>query len=55
MNRRFLNSLSLALDHFNAEVNNDFRFQPFAVERKLKMTALVQKSGERGPFHTFPV
>ena len=33
----------MALDNFNAEVIHGFRFQPLAVEKKLKMTALVQK------------
>ena len=52
---RFLNLPSSVLYNPNNEVNCDFIFQPLTVERKLKMTAPVQNSGERGPFHKFLV
>ena len=38
-----------------SEVGNGFRFYPLAVEKKLKMTAPVWKSGGRGLFRKFPV
>ena len=47
---------SLVIDIMNTEVNNNFRFHPITVvERKLNMTSMVKKSGERGPFHNSPV
>ena len=52
---KFLKLLSLGLDNENGKVNNYFRFHPYTEERNQKRTALVQKSGERGPSHKLPV
>jgi len=45
----------LVLHNLNTEVNNNFSIQPFTVERKLKNTAPVQNSGEKGLFQKLRV
>ena len=43
------------LHNLNSEVNNEFIFQLLTVDRKLKLTAPVQKPVKRGSFRKFPV
>ena len=47
--------ISELTDNFNYVSCNDLKFKPHEVQRKLKMTAPVRISVERGPFRKFPV
>ena len=41
----FLDLISLDLDDFNTEVINDLIFNTISVEKKIKMTVSMKKSG----------
>ena len=47
---RFMNSPSVVMYNFNNVSCNDPILKMIVLEKKFKMTALVQSLGERGPF-----